>query len=324
MLDLWYFRGNKDFYGLKNILYSGTFNPVGGSIINFKFIDLILFLDVLFILIFIVVKKISNTENRSFLKFSFTIRYSLIVIIISFISFDLFYLGGWGNYMVERGWTTVMSSRAPGPIGYHLVEVGKTTYKYMSFATDKEKEEINQWMDNNIEDTTEDEYSGISKGKNVIFLQLESLENFVLNKRVNGKEISPFLNKLTKEGLYFDNFYQQNNAGNSIDCDFMVNTSIYPLGEKITGLNYGECTYRNSLPRVLNNLQYTTITTHAEEKGEFNWTELHKNSFGVEKLWDISDYIYEETVGYGLSDRSFLSQISNKLEIGRASCRERV
>ena len=37
-------------------------------------------------------------------------------------------------------------------------------------------------------------------------------------------KITPFLNKLTKEGLYFSNFYEQNNAGNSIDCDFLVNT----------------------------------------------------------------------------------------------------
>ena len=94
--------------------------------------------------------------------------------------------------------------------------------------------------------------------------------------------------------MYFNNIYEQNNAGNSIDCDFMVNTSIYPLGDKITALNYGENVYSNSLPRILDGEGYKTISSHAEEIGEFNWTELHKNGFGIETIWDVGDYVYEE------------------------------
>ena len=160
------------------------------------------------------------------------------------------------------------------------------------------KKDVDNWIEENKEDIEPNEYAGVFKGKNVLFLQIESLENFVINKKTNGKEITPFLNKLTREGLYFNNIYQQNNAGNSIDCDFLVNTSVYPLGGiTITALNYGEKVYSNSLPRILKSEGYETITTHAEENDSFNWNELHKNCFGVDKLWDITKYDYDETVG---------------------------
>lgn len=314
LVDLWYFRANKDLYGMKNILFKGTFNLAGESLINFQWIDLIFIIDIILIIFWIIIKKIRNNEMKDIAKFSITIRYSLISILISFICLDILYLGGWGNYMVERGWTTLMSVRAPGPIGYHLVESAKSIKKSINGADDIESEEIQNWLEYNTEDIAPNEYKGVFKGKNVIFLQVESLENFIINKKTNGVEISPFLNKLSSEGLYFNNVYQQNNAGNSIDCDFMVNTSVFPLGDKITSLNYGENTYKDSLPRVLQKNGYLTISSHAEAKGEFNWTELHKNGFGVEQLWDISNFNYEETVGYGLSDRSFLSQIADKLK----------
>ncbi|MDR3594793.1 LTA synthase family protein [Clostridium sp.] len=207
-----------------------------------------------------------------------------------------------------------MSVQAPGPLGYHAVEAFSSISKLFNKPSDADKKTITQWIKYNNENLPPNQYSGIFKGKNIIFLQIESMENFVINKTVSGKEITPFLNKLTKQCLYFNNFYEQNNGANSIDCDLMINTSIYPLGDRITATNYGENVYPNSLPRLLSNEGYATISTHAEEHGEFNWTELHKNGFGAQTLWSINNYNYDEVVGYGLSDRSFFTQLSEKLK----------
>lgn len=314
IMDLWYFRVNKDFLGLKNMLFKGTFNPLGESLYQFRTIDLLFILDIILIILYAIIKKVRSNEKRSLRKFIITNSFAVTILIISFFCIDILNLSGWENRILTKRWSTLMSARASGPIGYHLIEVTRTLTKVLNPLSSNEENEIKNWLDYNKEILQPNEYRGIDKGKNVIFIQIESLENFIINKSVNGKEISPFLNKLAKEGLYFINIYEQNNAGNSIDCDFMVNTSIYPLGDKITALNYGEYSYSNSLPRILEGEGYNTISSHAEEVGEFNWTEIHKNGFGVKNLWDISNYIYEETVGYGLSDRSFLTQISKKLE----------
>jgi phosphoglycerol transferase MdoB-like AlkP superfamily enzyme len=312
--DLWYFRVNGDFLGIKNILFKGTFNPTGLSLINFKFIDISFIIDLAFIIGWIIVGKVKNTYTKNIHNFIFTLKSSAIIILISILFFDVLNLSNFGNSIIYKQWSTLMSVQAPGPLGYHIVEGFKSISKAFDEPNDSDTKDITKWIKYNNENLEPNKYSGIFKGKNVIFLQIESMENFVLNKTVNGKEITPFLNKLTKQGLYFNNFYEQNNAANSIDCDFMINTSIYPLGDKITATNYGENVYPNSLPRILNSEGYTTISTHAELPGEFNWTELHKNGFGAQNLWSLNDYNYDEVVGYGLSDRSFFTQLSEKLK----------
>lgn len=312
--DLWYFRANNYILGVKNILYPGTFNPLNKGFYNFRAIDIIFFIDILILISWIIIRKIECTENRDTGKFSVVVRHSLLLIIICYVAFDICSLGGWDGKLIEVGWDVKMSVKASGPLGYHIIEGVRTSSRKIMNSISKEKKvDIDDWIKYNREEIAPNEYKETAKGKNVVFLQIESLENFIINKSVNGKEITPFLNKISKQGLYFNNFYEQNNAGNSIDCDFIINTSVFPLGDRITGLNYGENIYKNSLPRILKGAGYKTISTHAEDAGEFNWTELHKNGFGVDETWNIDDYDYEETVGYGLSDKSFLKQVSEKL-----------
>lgn len=59
-----------------------------------------------------------------------------------------------------------------------------------------------------IKNYTEADYSkpdqskfGLAKGRNVIFVTLESTQSFVLNEKVNGKEITPFMNDLMKKAI---------------------------------------------------------------------------------------------------------------------------
>ena len=313
VMDLGYYRMNMDLLGLKNIFFPGTFNPMKGDIFIFKSCDILFVIDIILIIVWVLVCKIINNEKRNLIKFGVTFIIATLGIFISFISLDVLSLAGWDRKMFDQSWTTLMSIRAPGPIGYHGYEAITTLKRVLHNPKAEDMKEIDDWLVSNNENLPDNEYKGMFKGKNVIFLQIESLENFVINKKTNGKEITPILNKLIKEGLYFNNIYEQNNAGNSIDCDYMVNTSIFPLGGDITALNYGEVVYPNSLQRVLNNEGYKTISTHPLEPGEFNWLELHRNGFGASEIWDDDDYFYDEYVGYGLSDKSFLNQLAYKV-----------
>ncbi|WP_163193923.1 LTA synthase family protein [Clostridium thermarum] len=312
--DLWYFRVNRDFLGLKNIVSPGTFNPLKGSLFNAQSIDIIFVPDIIFLVLWIKLRDIKNSSLRDTKKFGISLSIAIIGILISYSLINVVGISSWHEKLFKKGWTPLMSVRAPGPIGYHLYEGYTIINRAMKPTGKEDMEEIKQWLSQNKEGLPDNEYKGIFQGKNVIFLQLESFENFILNRVVNGKEITPFINKLAREGLYFNNIYQQNNGGNSIDCDLMVNTSIFPLGECITATNYGEVVYPKSLARILKNEGYTTVATHGDYPAEFNWTELHRNGFGVDIIWDVYKYRYEERVGYGLSDRSFLSQLSDKMK----------
>ncbi len=58
---------------------------------------------------------------------------------------------------------------------------------------------------------------------------MESTQSFVINKKINGKEITPFLNEFIKDSFYFDNFYHQTGQGKTSDAEFIVENSLYPL-----------------------------------------------------------------------------------------------
>ena len=197
------------------------------------------------------------------------------------------------------------------PLGYHGFDLKYFVGRNKELS-DLDINDVQSWINNNKEDIPDNEYFGMLKGKNLIAIQVESLENFVINKKVYGQEITPTLNKLLSGSLYFDNIYEQNNSGTSSDCDLMVNTSIFPIRATSTFPTYPWTKY-NSLQNILNNEGYTTISTHAELPGSWNWAEPHK-SFGADKLWDINEFNIDEVIGPGLSDESYLKQIANKIK----------
>ncbi|NMR95768.1 LTA synthase family protein, partial [Vibrio parahaemolyticus] len=72
------------------------------------------------------------------------------------------------------------------------------------------------------------EYTGIGAGKNLIVIQVEALQNFVLFEEINGFEITPNLNKLVKDSgtLYYDNFFQLVGKGNTSDAEVAILNSL--------------------------------------------------------------------------------------------------
>lgn len=315
--DFGYYRVNGDFLGLKNILFPNTFNPSGHSIYGFKITDSLVFIDVIILLIFCFVRHVKNTDKLSFKKFIITICISAGSFCIALFYFLNIETSAFGNKLTCAQRSPLKSIENIGPLNYHLIQDTKCAINYIKSKTSvsiNKQSEINKWIANNTEHISDNELKGIAKGKNVIFLQVESLENFVINQNTNGQEITPFLNSLSKNSLYFDNIYEQNNGAHSIDCDFLVNTSIFPVGNRVSAIEYGQNIYPNSLPRILIKEGYETATAHAEKPGDFNWMEFHKNSLGVNKIWSILDFKDDEDIGYGISDKSLLTQFADKIE----------
>ena len=165
---------------------------------------------------------------------------------------------------------------------------------------------IDEWYKENDENLPDNKYKGILKGKNVIFLQVESLESFVINETVDGQEITPNINKMLNNSYYFNNIYDNVNNGTSADGDLISNTSLYPVRQGATYFRYAFNKY-NSLANILESENYKTISVHPERSGNWNWRTNHKN-FGFETTYDINDYKLDEIIGPGLSDGSFFKQ----------------
>ncbi|NSW89441.1 MAG: LTA synthase family protein [Firmicutes bacterium] len=182
--------------------------------------------------------------------------------------------------------------------------------------TPKEKAYIQKYFSKKPK--TDRKFRGIAKGKNLIVVQVEALQEFMINAQVNGKEITPNLNRLLEESLYFNNIYYQVAGGNTSDAEFVFNTSLFPVKEGAVYIRYPENTY-HSLPKILKNQGYNTYALHAFTAKFWNRTEMYK-ALGFCKFIDADYYVMDEFAGWegsALSDSSFFRQSFDKIDMSK-------
>lgn len=153
--------------------------------------------------------------------------------------------------------------------------------------------------------------SGIGRGMNLIVIQVESLQNFVIGKSYNGREVTPNLNEIAKRGIYFNNVYDHTAAGGSSDATFLANASLYPIRKGAVSLLYPYNRF-DSLPNVLKEHGYATAGMHAFKRGFWN-AETFTKTLGFDRQFYEDNYIMTEKVGWGLSDKAFFSQSLEKI-----------
>ena len=185
------------------------------------------------------------------------------------------------------------------------------------FGYDEAARTYREFYSNLDRDTSDNEYTDIFKGKNVIFIHAESIQNFLIDLEVNGIEITPNLNKLAKEGLYFSNFYPQISVGTSSDSEFTLTTGLMPSSSGTVFLNYYDRTYE-ALPSLFNDLGYYTFSMHGNNGDYWNRKTMYQSlgyqHFYAEDSYEFSnDKTQDDYVGLGLSDKSFFKQSIQKL-----------
>jgi len=197
-------------------------------------------------------------------------------------------------------------------ITYHLKDVAMKAFRY---------------VDGNSLSAFSDTYGqerigpifGVAKGRNLIIIQLESFQNFVIGLSYNGQEVTPNLNRLLEENTaYFDNYYQQVGSGNTSDAEFATNNSIYGSLMSYTYKLYGSKNYFRGLPALLSEEGYDTAVFHAHENKNFwsrksSYPNLGFNTYygGLTNREGDGIYKMEKWMGWGLTDDYFFKQTSD-------------
>jgi len=163
-----------------------------------------------------------------------------------------------------------------------------------------------------VDSMTTPKFNATLQGKNVIFIQLEAFQDFLINLKVDGQEITPFLNKLSSESLYFSNIYQQIAVGSTSDAEFISNTSLYPNPIEATTKEFGDRAIP-SLPKLLQKEGYYTVTMHANDVEFWNRENLYP-ALGFEKWYDEEYFGEDEIIGIGLSDKIFFQKSHDVLK----------
>ena len=138
------------------------------------------------------------------------------------------------------------------------------------------------------------------------------MQNAALNTSFNGQEVTPNLNRLKNEGMYFSNYYSQASSGTSSDSEFTFATSLLPVTNGAVAISYWNREYE-TLQKLLKGEGYRTVSMHANTGDFWNRNNFHKK-LGYDKFYSKQDYNIDDVIGLGLSDKSFFKQSVEKLK----------
>jgi lipoteichoic acid synthase len=150
-------------------------------------------------------------------------------------------------------------------------------------------------------------YEGLIEGRNIIVIQAESLQSFVMEHTLAGQEITPVLNRLKQtDTLNFSRYYEQAGWGNTSDAEFVSHNSFYPSIRSYSYREYGENTFY-TLPMHLKKQGYMTMVLHGNEPDFWNRRNTYPGQ-GIELFYSSEDFDMDEIIGMGLSDGSLFNQ----------------
>lgn len=175
------------------------------------------------------------------------------------------------------------------------------------FGYDESAKEFREYFDTKEDTSTINKYTNMFEGKNVIAIHAESIQNFVLDASFNGVDVAPNLKRLASEGLYFSNFYSQESVGTSSDTEFTYASSLMPSTSGTVFMNYFDRDYRTT-QKLFNDKGYYVFSMHGNNCSFWNRETTHL-SLGYDRFYcHTKDYEIDETIGLGLSDKSFFRQ----------------
>lgn len=309
-----YYRFFNDFITLPTLTQTQNFGDVSGSITTLlKPYDLLFFADFL-VLIGLLIFKVFRIEVENFT------RRQVMAIFFLGLGISTMNLGlaeADRPELLTRGFDRNYIVKYLGMYNYTIydaVQSTKASAQRVLANSDDITEVVNYTSSSYAEPNPE--YFGAGKGMNVVYVHLESIQNFLINYELNGEEVTPFLNSLTrdKETMYFDNFFHQTAQGKTSDAEYMVGNSLYGLPQGSAFTTKGLNTYQ-SAPAILKPLGYTSAVFHGNTGSFWNRDEIYK-SFGYDHFFDSSYYETnpEDMADYGLNDKPFFEQSMPKLQ----------
>lgn len=157
------------------------------------------------------------------------------------------------------------------------------------------------------------DYTDIFKDKNILVIHAESLQTIAMNTSFNDQEVTPNLNKLASEGIYFTNYYSQVSVGTSSDAELTFTTSLMPTQSGTAFVSYFDRTYIG-LPKIMRDNGYYTFSMHGNNADFWNRRVMHEN-LGYQKFYSKKDYnvTSENSIGLGISDKDFFEQSVEKI-----------
>lgn len=305
--DLGYFRSYSSMLSLVNLKLFGMFEHVGGMALSlFAYSDLWLFLPLPLAVIYLLIwgRRLGGALGlRRLIPALFGGALGACLLLVAF----------------SPAADSVELVRRVGSLGFHASDLWRSaSERYPEKMTDAQQKEVRDYLAWNRGNAADTPYTGLLSGKNLIIIQVESLESFVIGARVDGQEITPNLNARLKNALYFPNVCEQVRGGNSSDCDLMLMSSLLPADRGSAFVRFPGSDVV-SLQNILKDNGYQNAYAQAVNPAHWDYQTAHREMMEIETAYYRDAFELDETINGVLSDKSFLRQaipIARALDAG--------
>lgn len=323
LLSLWlfsnilYYREFSDFLSTSIIKTSGsTSDNLGKSIAGItKGTDFLVFLDVVIIVLLIAFKVFKIDVRCLKLKISLLIEGLAVVLIGTNLTMAQKDRPG----LLTRTFDNNYIVKYLGLNSFAVYDGVKTAQSnaIMAKANHSDLKTVQSYIKKNYI-APNPEYYGVAKNKNVLVIHLESFQQFLIDYKWHGKEVTPNLNKLyhANDTISFDNFFNQVGQGKTSDAEMMLENSIFGLQSGSAMSSYGTSNTFESAPAILGQQAgYTSAVMHGGAGSFWNRDNAYK-SFGYDYFMPLSYYQNKKGyyLGYGIKDKLFFDQSIKYIE----------
>lgn len=149
-------------------------------------------------------------------------------------------------------------------------------------------------------------------GHNLLLIQVEAAQSWVIGLEVAGQQVTPLLNRMRDEADWYPYLIDQTNQGKTSDAEYAVLNSQHPLGEGAICFLRAD-NHFFTLAHALQARGYTTISAHPYKRGFWNRAVLHPR-YGFERSLFRRELGSGQQTGWGLADGPFFERMLPELE----------
>lgn len=311
LADLMFFQWFDALVPLRMASEATQVSGVGESTLStFSPAQLLLFADLLVLLVVVLVRRGRARKPMLGAPRSWVAAATSVVVAVAVLVAGGFAAGSRG---LDERYATAALSRSVGAVPYHLYDLAWSAAG--PDQAEAEPADLLSWHTARRAADVPTELSGSAKGTNLLVIQMEALETILIGRTVNGREVTPTMNRLIAgNAVYFDRYYTQIGVGNTSDAELMSLTSLHPIAGGSAYLLRAEQDYPGSLPNALRGAGFASAEAfHGYSKSYYNRTRMYPR-LGFTGFHLGSDFDRSDKVGLGVSDESFYTQTAAKLD----------
>ena len=317
-----YYREFTDFITINTMLGAGQVSSgLGETAIKlFRPYDILYWIDIIALVVLFARKKITMDERPVRARMALAITTLSIMIF----SGNLFMAEVDRPELLTRTFSRDYLVKYLG-INAFTVYDGVQTYQASQVraeASPTDMDDVAKYVSNHYAAPNDDLF-GIAKGKNVIYIHLESTQQFLIDYKLKDEngvehEVMPFINSLyhDKQTFAFDNFYHQVKGGKTSDAETLMDNSLFGLNQGALMTQLGGKNTFQSAPNILEQTAgYTSAVFHGNDSTFWNRNETYKHwgydYFFSKEYYDVNE---DNSFQYGLHDKPFFQQSVKYLE----------